>query len=88
MARTVGREELVELYKECFGTSAGKVVLAHLITKFGFTSRSTNVPGDPYGTHVNEGHRGVLVHIGHMLATTPDEAKQQEHTEAIDDDIL
>ena len=88
MAREVGPEELVVHYKDCFGTPAGKVVLAHLVAKFGFINRSTNVPGDPYGTHVNEGHRGVMVHIGRMLAMTPAEAKQQKHTEEVDDDEI
>jgi hypothetical protein len=40
------------------------------------------VPGDPYGTHVNEGHRGVLVYIGKMLSMTPDDMKQPTQAES------
>lgn len=78
--RTVGPEELLLAYQECFNSPAGKIVLAHLVAKFGFTVKSTNVPGDPYGTHINEGHRGVLVYIGKMLSTTTDDLKQDSAT--------
>jgi len=80
--REVGPEELLLAYQECFGSPVGKVVLAHLVAKFGFTTKSTNVSGDPYGTHVNEGHRGVLVYIGKMLSMTPDDVKQPVKTES------
>jgi hypothetical protein len=80
--REIAPEELVLLYQDCFGSPAGKVVLTHLVAKFGFTNKSTNVPGDPYGTHVNEGHRGVLVYIGKMLSMTPDDMKQPTQAES------
>lgn len=80
--REVSPEELLLLYQDCFNSPAGKVVLAHLVAKFGFTSKSTNVPGDPYGTHINEGHRGVLVYIGKMLSLTPDDLKQPKQAES------
>lgn len=71
MAREIGMEELLAAYQECFKSPAGQIVLNHLVAKFGFISKSVNVPGDPYGTHINEGHRGVMVHIGRMMAMTP-----------------
>jgi hypothetical protein len=86
-ARHVDQAELIACYQECFSTEAGKIVLAHLVAKFGFTTRGTNVPGDPYGTHVNEGHRGVMVHIGAMLAKVPGDATVQRHTEDDDDSL-
>jgi len=79
--REVGPEEVLLAYQECFGSPVGRVVMAHLLTKFGFLSKSTNVPGDPYGTHINEGHRGVMVHIGKMLSMTTDDLKQPKQAE-------
>ena len=84
--RHVSEEELITAYQECFNSPAGKVVLAHLAHKYGFISKSTNVPGDPYGTHINEGHRGVLVYIGKMLSVGPDDLKRQKHTEETNDE--
>lgn len=74
--REIGPEELLSSYQECFNSPAGRIVLAHLVAKFAFTNKSTNVPGDPYGTHINEGHRGVMVFIGKMLSTPPGALKE------------
>jgi|TARA_R110000822_G_scaffold9747_1_gene37466 hypothetical protein len=82
VSREVGPEELLLAYQECFGSPVGKVVLTHLAHKFGFIEKSTNVPGDPYGTHINEGHRGVLVYIGKMLSMTTDDLKQPKAAES------
>lgn len=79
--REITQEELVAAYQEWGASPAGKIVLNHLIAKFGFISKSTNVPGDPYGTHINEGHRGVMVYIGRMMAMTPDDLKQPKRAE-------
>lgn len=80
-AREITQEELVSAYQEWGSSPAGKIVLNHLIAKFGFINRSTNVPGDPYGTHINEGHRGVMVYIGRMMAMQPGDEKLPNRAE-------
>jgi len=80
-AREVTQEELVSAYQEWGSSPAGSIVLNHLLAKFGFISKSTNVPGDPYGTHINEGHRGVMVYIGRMMAMKPEDLKQPKRAE-------
>jgi len=55
-------EELQKAYNKTFSNQEGKLVLADLRQRC-FAYAPTNVPGDPYGTHINEGMRNVLLHI-------------------------
>lgn len=70
--KEVQPHETVMAYQETFRSPAGAIVLAHLLARFGFTERSTYEPGDMHRTVLNEGQRSVLVHIGRMLASSPD----------------
>ncbi|MGD9724401.1 MAG: hypothetical protein AB7U76_24445 [Pirellulales bacterium] len=71
-AKEVQPHETVLAYQEAFASPAGRIVLAHLLARFGFTERSTFEPGDMHRTVLHEGQRSVLVHIGRMLAANPD----------------
>ena len=48
-------------YNQAFSSTAGEKVLADL--KQRFYDRPSNVPGDPFQTHVNEGAREVMLYI-------------------------
>ena len=76
MAKEVTPEELVLAYQDTFRGESGQIVLNHMAQKFGFIGRSTFVNGDPYGTHINEGHRGVMVFIGKMLMANAADQRQ------------
>lgn len=84
--REIGIEELVSAYQEWGSSPAGKIVINHLVAKFGFINKSTNVPGDPYGTHVNEGHRGVMVFIGRMMSLQPEDLKKDATADTTGDE--
>lgn len=54
-------------YKATFGSESGRIVLDDLLRSF--VNRTSYVPGDPYGTHVREGRREVVLRIQFMLGT-------------------
>lgn len=63
--------DVCQAYKEVFSTSAGQIVLADMLRRFGFTRSSTFVPGDSARTAFNEGGRTVLIHVGRMIDADP-----------------
>lgn len=67
----IGRDELIAAVHETFHSPPGRIVLGWLSSKFGFIRSSTHVPGDPYGSSVNEGTRLVCVEIGKLLESDP-----------------
>jgi hypothetical protein len=75
--RQVKPHEVAAAYKELFTSPAGQIVMAHLVAKFGFTNKTTFVPGDPHHTAVHEGQRSVLVYIGQQLAYNPEDEPDQ-----------
>lgn len=76
--RQVQPHEVAAAYKELFASPAGRIVMAHLVAKFGFTGKTTLVAGDPCLTAANEGQRSVLIYIGQQLAFNPEEEPDQE----------
>ena len=62
MADASELEELQKTYNKIFSSKEGKIILEDL-RKRCFAYAPTNVPGDPYATHINEGMRNVLLHI-------------------------
>ena len=67
----IGRDELIAAVQETFQSPSGQVVLGWMSAKFGFIHSTTHVPGDPYGSSVNEGMRLVCVEIGKLLESDP-----------------
>lgn len=59
-------------YRQVFNTAAGRTVLEDL-QENSFIHTSTYMPGDPYGTAMNEGTRRLVVHIQNMLRVEPDQ---------------
>jgi hypothetical protein len=49
------------------GTEDGKIFLAYLAAKYGFSRRSTVVPDSTSMTYANEGQRTVLIDIGFLM---------------------
>lgn len=58
-------DSLLSAYGHVFNSSDGEIVLGDLIEQF--SSRSSIVPGDPYGTHAREGAREVILYIHDIL---------------------
>lgn len=54
-------------YKQTFNTEAGQKVLKDLQGRC-FKYDTTVVPGDPQGTHVNEGARQILLTIEELMS--------------------
>lgn len=71
--------DIARAYQEVFATEAGHLVLADLQHKFGFTRRSMFevAGGDPTKVVFCEGQRSVLVYIGRLLETDPNELDKQ-----------
>ena len=67
----IGRDELAAAVQEVFHSEPGQIVLGWMSAKFGFIRSTTYVPGDPYGSAVNEGMRWVCVEIGKLLESDP-----------------
>ena len=68
----INRDELAAAVQEVFQSAPGQIVLGWLSAKFGFIRSTTHIPGDPYGSSVNEGMRLVCVEIGKLLESDPD----------------
>lgn len=77
----VSKSDVVLAYQSALSTQEGQIVLADLMRRFGFTTWSTFVEGDPNKTSWQEGQRSVLVHIGRMLEADPAEAEEHEDAE-------
>lgn len=75
--RRIQPHEVAAAYQELFASPAGQIVLNHLVAKFGFTNKSTFVPGDPAHSAIYEGQRSVMVYIGQQLAWTPEDEPDQ-----------
>lgn len=58
---------LVLDYQAVFRSEAGLKVLRDLMAHFGYTRKSTLVPGEPLASARNEGQRTVLIHVGRYL---------------------
>lgn len=69
-------KETRRAYLTVFSGDAGKRVLADL--RQAFYDRSSFVPGDPYGTHVAEGERAVVLRILTILAEESDVPKEPQ----------
>ena len=67
----IGRNELIAAVQEVFQSPPGQIVLGWMSAKFGFIRSTTYVPGDPYGSAVNEGMRWVCVEIVKLLESDP-----------------
>jgi len=67
----VGKADVILAYKSVAATDEGRIVIADLVRKFGFSRTSTFVPGDPHRTSLNEGQRSVMVHFGVMIDADP-----------------
>ena len=63
-------------YVDVFTSRPGLVVLADLRKQF--YDVSTYVPGDPYGTHVSEGGREVVLRILTVLAEEAEGPKEKQ----------
>ena len=64
-------QKLADAYKQVFGSDAGRMVLADLLTRCHVLG-STFEPGDPTTTSFREGERNVALHICAMLALDPE----------------
>jgi hypothetical protein len=69
-------KETRRAYLTVFSGDAGRKVLADL--RQAFYDRSSVVPGDPYGTHVAEGERAVVLRILTILAEESDAPKESQ----------
>lgn len=76
--RQVQPQEVAAAYQELFNSPAGRIVMAHLVAKFGFINKTTFVPGDPMHSAIYEGQRSVMVYIGQQLAFNPEDKPDQE----------
>ncbi len=65
-----------QAYVSIFESPDGRVVLGDLRKQF--YDVSTHVPGDPYGTHVNDGARDVVLRILAILAEEADRPKEAQ----------
>jgi len=54
-------------FMQTFGTEQGLKVLEYLQLRC-FKYQSTFIPNDPYGTHVNEGARRILLTIEELMS--------------------
>lgn len=63
------------LYRQAFGASSGKWVLADLATRFRAMA-PTYVAGDSHETAYREGQRNVLLWIHQQLSTTDDDVRE------------
>lgn len=63
----ITQEVLRAAYIDVFGGPSGQVVLADLLRRFGFVTRSAFAPGAPDLSAYQEGQRTVLIHVGRML---------------------
>lgn len=52
-------------YYDLFSTPQGQEVLADLDARF--KDIQTYIPGDPYGTHINEGGRMIMLFIHQQI---------------------
>jgi hypothetical protein len=57
--------------RETFSSEAGLRTLERLKQKVGYP-RPAYVPGDPYGTHFNDGRKSVIAELLHDLALPED----------------
>lgn len=64
---TLSPEDIHAAYEAIFLSREGEIVLADLVRHFGFTTRSTLVPGDTAHSAYQEGQRTVMVHIMKVL---------------------
>lgn len=72
--RTFKQPELEEVYKNCFMTDAGQLVLEDLKARF-FEYASLEGPTSEAIT-LNAGKQSVLIHIKNMLNPIPEEEKE------------
>ena len=62
-------------YGTCFKTTAGRKVLAHLLT-VGHVYEPCHVPGDPYSTAFRDGQRDMAVMVLMHLSEITDEVRR------------
>lgn len=65
-------------YVDTFTSSPGRVVLADLRREF--YDVTTYIPGDPYGTHVGEGQRAVILRLLTILSEEADGPKEAQES--------
>lgn len=66
-------KKLISQYKKTFSSVEGRAVLHDLMRGNFVLDKTTFVPGDPYGTARNEGHREVVVKILSILKMDPEQ---------------
>lgn len=76
--KMVSPVDLQKAYQDVFTSPAGHILMADLIRQFGFTTRSTRVPGDRQASDMNEGARLTLVYIERVLHTDPTTTQAEE----------
>lgn len=74
----VSEVDLHHAYRDVFTSQSGRIVLADLVRHFGFTKRSTIVPGDAQLSAANEGSRRVVVWIERRLTQDPQDENLTE----------
>ncbi len=67
-----GSRQMVDEFRQVFGTPQGKRVFNQIMEWGGFF-RNSVIKGDPYATHVREGERNIAAHIWATLVSEPKE---------------
>ena len=62
----ISLRDVAETWRRLSATEDGRIVIGWMISKFGFTRRST-YDKDPVRMGVNEGQRSVVMEIGKLL---------------------
>ncbi len=79
--KRLSRVDVSNAYKALFSTEDGQVVMAHLVSRFGFTRQSTFVPNAPEQSLIHEGQRTVLVEIGRQMDVDTTQLHDEEQAE-------
>lgn len=80
MTQALTIDRIVAAYQTVASTDEGRIMLADLEARFGFTTRSMFDRDDMTGLRLafREGSRSVLAHMGRMIETAPDGAERAE----------
>ena len=84
--RNITPGDLSRIYKSFAMSEDGQVILADLMRRFAYVNKSTSTVAnyDPNQMLVLEGQRSVVVYIGHMIETDPN---QLDEANEIQDDL-
>lgn len=65
--RRVSRVEVASAFRDIASTEQGQIMLRWLMSKFGFTTKTTLVSGHPDKTAFQEGQRSVMIAMAEQI---------------------